>query len=156
MKTQRFYLDTSVFGGVFDKVFQADSIILFDELSQGKFSAIYSSLTIKELVNAPQKVKKFFHQLPKEYVEMVDVPSDATHLAQAYIKEGVVGLTNFDDCIHIATATICNANLLISWNFKHIVNVFRIRGYNFVNLKMGYQSIDIRSPKDVIGYETRN
>jgi len=153
MKIQRFYLDTSVFGGVFDKVFKTESNILFDELLQGKFIALYSTLTVKELKNAPQAVKNFFSQLPEECVEMVVVPPDANDLAKAYIKEGVVGETSFDDCLHIATATISNANLLISWNFKHIVNVFRIRGYNSVNIKMGYQPIDIRSPKDIIGYE---
>lgn len=65
----------------------------------------------------------------------------------------VVGQTSFDDCVHIALATIHKADILVSWNFKHIVNVYRIRGYNSVNLKLGYSTIEIRSPKDIIGYE---
>ena len=77
----------------------------------------------------------------------------AVELANRYIKENVVGKTSFDDCVHIALATIHRADILISWNFKHIVNFYRIRG-NSVNLKSGYQTLEIRSPKDIIGYET--
>ena len=58
-----------------------------------------------------------------------------------------------EDCIHIATATINNIDVLVSWNFKHIVNIQRIRGYNTVNMKNGYRAIDIRSPKEVVIYE---
>jgi len=54
------------------------------------------------------------------------------------------------DALHIATATYHNSDLLLSWNFKHIVNVTRIMGYNSVNLREGYKSLEIRSPKEVI------
>lgn len=78
---------------------------------------------------------------------------ESLDLARAYVAEKVVGQTSFDDCVHIALATIHKADILVSWNFKHIVNVYRIRGYNSVNLKLGYSAIEIRSPKDIIGYE---
>ena len=78
---------------------------------------------------------------------------ESLDLARAYVAEKVVGQTSFGDCIHIALATINKADILVSWNFKHIVNVYRIRGYNSVNLKLGYSTIEIRSPKDIIGYE---
>ena len=81
---------------------------------------------------------------------MVSVTEDAYNLAENYINEKVVGETSFDDCVHIATATIHKVDYLISWNFKHIVNVFRIKGYNAVNLKNGYIQLDIRSPKEII------
>jgi len=74
-------------------------------------------------------------------------------LADTYIAENVVGETSREDCFHIALATINKVDILVSWNFKHIVNVFRIRGYNAVNLKLGYTQIDIRSPKDIVNYE---
>jgi len=73
-----------------------------------------------------------------------------------YIKENVVGKTSREDCIHIALATINRADVLVSWNFKHIVNLSRIRGYNSVNLKTGYPTIEIRSPLDLIDYENNN
>ena len=83
----------------------------------------------------------------------VELSKEVTDLGHAYITEKVVGKTSREDCLHIALATIHKADILVSWNFKHIVNVRRIRGYNSVNLKMGYSTIDIRSPKEITGYE---
>lgn len=74
-------------------------------------------------------------------------------LGQTYIAEKVVGPTSLDDCLHIATATLNKVDILVSWNFKHIVNIHRIRGYNSVNLRLGYGTLEIRSPKDLVGYE---
>lgn len=67
-----------------------------------------------------------------------------------YIQEKVFEETSMDECRHIAYATINKVDYLVSWNFKHIVNVFRIRGYNAINIKNGYIPLDIRSPKDII------
>ena len=83
----------------------------------------------------------------------IELTEEAFQLADTYIEENVVGKTSREDCFHIALATIYKADVLVSWNFKHIVNVIRIRGYNAVNLKLGYQTIDIRSPKEFIIYE---
>lgn len=91
--------------------------------------------------------------MKKEDIEIVSVNDEAVNLARKYIGENVVGKTSFDDCIHIALATIHKVDILVSWNFKHIVNIYRIRGYNSVNLSCGYQTLEIRSPKDIIGYE---
>ena len=84
---------------------------------------------------------------------MIEVTPEALELAQSYIRENVVGQTSLDDCIHIAMATLNKVDHLVSWNFKHIVNVYRIRGYNSVNLRLGYATLDIRSPKEIVGNE---
>jgi hypothetical protein len=122
---QRFYFDTSVFGGVYDIEFDEQTIQLFEKVKLGEIICIYSDLTIGE----------------------------SLILARHYIAEKVVGETSFDDCVHIALATIHKADILVSWNFRHIVNVYRIRGYNSVNLRQGYTALEIRSPKDIISYE---
>ncbi|MEO6850381.1 MAG: PIN domain protein, partial [Mucilaginibacter sp.] len=83
----------------------------------------------------------------------VQITDESLTLARQYIAEKVVGETSFDDCVHIALATIHKADILVSWNFKHIVNVYKIRGYNSVNLRLGYTTLEIRSPKDIINYE---
>jgi predicted nucleic acid-binding protein len=153
MMKQRFYLDTSVFGGVFDWEFEEWTLQLFERIKLGKVMCLYSELIETELLDAPDRVKKFFIELPKENMEKVQVNDDILSLATKYIDEKVVGQTSLDDCIHIATATFYKADILVSWNFKHIVNVYRIRGYNSVNLRMNYQSLEIRSPKEIIDYE---
>jgi len=150
---QRFYLDTSVFGGVFDKEFDEFTLQLFERIKLGKVICIYSELIETELVKAPKKVKEYFLDLPKESLEKAEITNEILMLATKYVDEKVVGATSFDDCIHIATATIHRADILVSWNFKHIVNVYRIRGYNSINLRMNYPSLEIRSPKEIIDYE---
>jgi hypothetical protein len=126
---------------------------LFEKVRQGLIVCVYSDLSITELRNAPESVKKHFGELPKEHLEFVEVTEEAFLLAEKYLEEKVVGKTSADDCRHIATATINKVDFLVSWNFKHIVNVFRIRGYNSVNLKYGYIQLDIRSPKEIVNDE---
>jgi hypothetical protein len=92
----------------------------------------------------------------REVLEKVEVTEEGNNLAEKYLAEKVVGRTSFDDCLHIATATLNKVDYLISWNFKHIVNVFRIRGYNSINIREGYQQLDIRSPKDIIDHGDEN
>ncbi len=77
-------------------------------------------------------------------------------MAKEYIIEKVVGQTSIDDCLHIALATISRADFLLSWNFKHIVNIKRIQGYNAINIKNGYKQLEIRSPRDFMTYEDKN
>lgn len=150
---QRFYFDTSVFGGVFDKEFEEETLQLFERVKLGKIVCMYSDLTESELLKAPEKVLTYFKNLPIENIERVVVTAQIIELATKYIDEKVVGQTSFDDCLHIASATLNKADILVSWNFKHIVNVYRIRGYNSINLKMNYLSLEIRSPKEILIYE---
>jgi predicted nucleic acid-binding protein len=146
----RLYFDTSVFGGVFDEEFEEISTLLFTKVKSGEIICVYSNLCTTELNNAPEKVRDFFTDLPKENMEFVEVTEEAYTLAQKYLDEQVVGKTSSDDCAHIATATVNKVDFLVSWNFKHIVNVFRIRGYNSVNLRHGHIPLDIRSPKEIV------
>ncbi len=71
-------------------------------------------------------------------------------LADKYLSENVVGKTSRPDCLHIAIATLNNADLLASWNFKHIVNITKIRGYNGVNHMLGYKMLEIRTPREIL------
>jgi len=105
------------------------------------------------LLKAPEHIRLYFKNLPKENTERVIINKEIIELATKYIDEKVVGKTSFDDCLHIATATLNKADILVSWNFKHIVNVYRIRGYNSINLRMNYLSLEIRSPKEILEYE---
>jgi len=150
---QRLYFDTSVFGGVFDLEFEEASLLLFERVKLGRIICVYSDLTETELLNAPKRIKDYFNSLPNQFMERIVVNDDILSLASMYISEKVVGQTSFDDCIHIATATITKADVLVSWNFKHIVNLYRIRGYNSINIRSNYQSLEIRSPKEILEYE---
>ncbi|MEN9522530.1 MAG: hypothetical protein RL065_907 [Bacteroidota bacterium] len=149
----RLYFDTSVFGGIYDVEFQKETKQLFEMVRRGEIICVYSDLTEFELENAPDKIKEHFINLPNEHIEFVEITEEMNQLANEYINEKVVGETSIDDCRHIACASINKVDYLISWNFKHIVNVFRIRGYNSINMKNGFMQLDIRSPKDIITNE---
>ena len=149
----RLYLDTSVFGGFYDDEFSEHTIPIFERISRGEFILIYSTITQEELENAPTQVKTLVRNLKMEFTEYVELNAEAIELATWYIQENVVGKTSFADCLHIALATLSKADYLVSWNFKHIVNIQRIKGYNFVNLKKGYAQLEIRSPMEFENYE---
>jgi len=150
---QKIYIDTSVFGGYFDEEFSEHTIPLFDRIKNGEFILLYSAVTQDELENAPGKVKDFVKSLKAEYTEFLEATDEAVDLATEYITEKVVGQTSFADCLHIALATINRADFLVSWNFKHIVNIQRISGYNSINIKNGYKQLEIRSPREFEKYE---
>lgn len=153
MKKQRIYLDTSVFGGYFDEEFREFTKPLFDRINDGEFIIIFSTMLESELELAPKKVRKLVFKMENEDTEFVEETDSAIELATEYITENVVGKTSYSDCLHIALATINQVDLLVSWNFKHIVNIERIRGYNSINIKNGYKQLEIRSPRDLMDYE---
>ena len=150
---QKIYIDTSVFGGYFDEEFSNQTIPLFESIKNEEFILLYSSVTQGELENAPNYVKELVNTLKVNYTEYIDLSEDAIDLANEYISEKVVGLTSYADCLHIALATINRADYLVSWNFKHIVNIQRIIGYNAINIKNGYKQLEIRSPREFQKYE---
>jgi predicted nucleic acid-binding protein len=152
MRLQKIYIDTSVLGGYFDKEFDIATRRLFDEVKKGEYQVVLSNVTEGELLNAPERIRTLLNDLSIDY-EIIALTDDAVKLALEYIRENVVGQASYDDCLHIAIATISRLDLLVSWNFKHIVNIKRIRGYNGINIKNGYPSIEIRSPQDLIDYE---
>ena len=153
---KRVYIDTSVVGGQFDKEFSADTIPFFEAVSDGLFIIIVSDLLEIELSRAPQQVKDFLTTLPKEHIENIRLTQDASVFADQYIKAKVIGPTSRADCQHIAMATLAKADVLVSWNFKHIVNLDKIRGYNGINYQLSHNMIEIRTPKEIINYEDSN
>ena len=146
------YIDTSIVGGFFDKIFAAETKSLFERLKNKEVIFVLSNVLKKELLNAPQRVRDLLLQFEDHCFEHVELTPEAEFLANCYIAEKVVGPTSIDDCQHIAIATINNVDVLASWNFKHIVNLKRIKGYNSVNMKMGYSTLEIRNPKELIEY----
>lgn len=152
MIKQRIYIDTSVIGGFYDEEFQEDTRALFQRLENNEIVFVVSDLLELELLEAPEQVRELLSKFSADKFERVALTEDTIRLADAYITEKVVGKTSLEDCRHIALATIYRVDVLASWNFKHIVNLDRIKGYNSVNLRLGFPMIEIRSPKDLIKY----
>jgi len=154
MKT--IYVDTSVFCGKFDSEFELWTDLFFNKVFDSNMKLLYFDVAEEELINSPQKVKDFVDSIPGKNIQRVELDEEAILLAENYLKEKVVGKSSRADCYHIAIATIIKADILVSWNFKHIVNIQRIHGYNAVNLMNGYQIIEIRNPREIFNYEDNN
>lgn len=150
---RRIYTDTSVIGGCLDEEFNVYSIQLFDRFRAQLDILVLSDLTLAELQEAPPEVREILQRVPEEAREEVKSDARASELAREYLAAGVIGAAHLEDARHIATATIQRVDVLVSWNFKHIVNLDRIRGYNSVNLRLGYALLEIRSPQEVLRYE---
>lgn len=146
---QRIYIDTSVLGGLLDIEFSIDTKPFFDRVENGELKVVFSEITVEELKDAPSKVRNYLQQLTSKQKEFVEISQETVNLADSYIREKVVGKSSRADCLHIALATINKVDILVSWNFKHIVNINKIRGYNSVNLRLGYQALEIRTPKEI-------
>ena len=150
---RRIYTDTSVIGGCLDVEFEDGSLALFESFKSGSTILVISDLTLAELEAAPESVRDVLLSVPTEFIEFLEFSEEANSLAQTYLSEGVVPAKSRVDAQHIATATLGRVDVLVSWNFKHIVNLQRIHGYNSVNLRLGYPILEIRSPKEVLNYE---
>ncbi len=151
--TNLVYIDTSVVGGVFDKEFELWTNLFFKSVEDQVFRIATSALLEAELENAPEHVRNFLDGIADENRIEADYNEEAIELADIYQAEGIVGPTSLTDCRHIATATVNQINILASWNFKHIVNLNKIRLYNAVNLKNGYNVLEIRTPRELLEYE---
>ncbi|MDZ7608475.1 MAG: hypothetical protein U5K79_23460 [Cyclobacteriaceae bacterium] len=125
---QRVYIDTSVVGGMYDIEFDLFTKVFFDKVFRGEMTLIISDLLEEELIYAPAAITTFFKSLPTDRLEFVKLTKDSIELAEQYIAEKVVGETSRADCRHIAITTVSKADVLVSWNFKPIVNLKRIRG----------------------------
>jgi hypothetical protein len=148
MKQLRVYIENSVIGGYFDTVFEEATKKLFEKFKNGEYLAVISTHTYGELDNgAPENVKS---NLETIFYEKIEITKTMLDLTQKYMDEKIIAENYRSDALHIAIATVSGVDVLVSWNFKHIVNLNRIKLFNSVNLKEGYNLLEIRTPLEVI------
>lgn len=149
MKKLRVYIDTSVIAGCLDDEFSLESNQLMEAIKQEKFILLMSDIIVSELINASQSVKDILLSIPQRVIEVVKITAEVLQLRNAYINEGVVTSKSINDATDVAAATIARAAAIISWNFKHIVRLDKMKGYNQINLLNGYGILTIISPLEV-------
>ncbi len=150
---QIYYIDTSVLGGVFDEEFSSYSSMLIEEFILGNKIAAVSEVTLQELERAPKKVQNIYKEVSRKHIKIFRLDHASKTLANKYINEKAISPNFLLDAQHIAIATVNKVDVLVSWNFKHIVNLRRIKLYNSINLKNGYPLLEIRSPREVVENE---
>jgi len=150
MNRLRIYVDTSVIGGCLDKEFEVESNTLIGMARRGEVVLIVSYLLLDELDAAPEPVRAILETLPSESIELLERSQEAEALRDYYLEYGVLGAASQKDAHHVALAAVARADMIVSWNFAHIVHYDKIRGFNAVNLLRGYPPIAIYSPKEVV------
>lgn len=148
MKELRIYLDCSVFGGCFDEEFETASVNLIARIQKGQYKLLVSAVLLGELAEAPQHVREVFEEVPSERKEMVRTTREVVGLRNAYLAANILTDRWIDDATHVAVATVGGADAIVSWNFRHMVNLRKIVAFNEVNIARGYRVIHIISPTE--------
>ncbi|MGO9275630.1 MAG: PIN domain-containing protein [Terriglobia bacterium] len=149
MRRLRIYVDSSVIGGCLDREFAKESQQIIEWARQGDIILLLSETTFTELETAPADVQNILKGLPPESLEMVSLTTEVSLLSVAYVEAGVVGSRWLNDATHVAAATVARADAIVSWNFRHIVRLEKMKGYNRVNLLNGYGILTIITPREV-------
>ena len=149
MKKLRIYIDTSVIGGCFDSEFSKWSNSLMNDFAAGTFIPLLSDVIAAEIEDAPEEVRRKYDDLVRSEHEFSLVTEEVVELADAYQQREILTSKFYDDGLHIALASVAEADLLVSWNFRHIVRFEKIRLFNSVNLELGYKPLQIYSPREV-------
>ncbi len=149
--TERVYADTSVFGGAFEPKFRVDSLRFIGEVRRGRLRLVLSPIVRREAELGPARGRELLDEcIP--LAELVDVLPEAFHLQQEYLGHEIVTLKYSDDALHVAVATVSGCQVIVSWNFRHIVHYHKIPLYNAVNRLNGYGPIAIHTPAEVVCY----
>lgn len=148
MKKPRIYVDTSVIGGCFDPEFQTWSNGLIEDFRRGNFHLVLSDVTAAEIERAPEPVRELHAEL-LSIGEILAVTDEVLAVLAAYENHGVLGSRFRNDMLHIALATVAEIDVLVSWNFRHIVRLDKIQQFNGINLELGYKALAIYSPREV-------
>ncbi len=154
-KRPRIYIDTSVIGGCCDPEFKEWSQRLMRDFRLGLFMPVVSRLTEAEIGLAPDEVKEVFAKLSDIDIEILEISAEAMELSDIYLRRGILPKNYRNDALHIAIAIVAGVDILVSWNFRHVVHFDKIRMFNSVNLELGYKVIEIYSPREVVSYDVK-
>ncbi len=146
---QKLYIDTSIIGGCFDDIFEQHSKLLIEQIKANKYEAYISDITLDELEMAPQNVTEEYLRL-KPYLSILNLNNLAERLAHDYRIHGGFSHKLLSDMRQIALATVHELDVIVSWNFKHMVNPNRVFVYNSINERAGYKPIQICSPSKLL------
>ena len=150
MNKLKVYLDTSVISHLMQEDVpekMAETLKLWDMFKVGKYDVYLSTVTLQEIDNCPEpKRTELFKHLGEIDYTPIEITEDMSEVAQQLIDMGILTQKSYDDCQHIASAVIYGCDCIISWNFKHIVNIKTIRGVRAITNLKGYKPIEILNP----------
>jgi len=155
MRKLKIYLDTTIINFAVSErehelVEKEETKALLEKIKQGEIDGVISVLVIKEIDAADEARRSLLKSVIKDLpLEIMEIDEDVKDLADKYIENGIIPKKHEEDAVHIAAATIINADAIVSWNFEHMVKMKTRRGVKAINELNGYRYIDIVEPKEV-------
>lgn len=155
MGNLKIYLDTSVISHLdqTDVPYKMkDTLNLWEQIKSGKYDVYLSNITLNEIDDCGEPKRSFMLERIKEIdLTIVDAHTQVDELSYEFIKLGILKEKSIDDCMHIATALLAKCDIIVSWNFKHIVNDKTIEGVKTISKTKGFEEIKIYCPSILIG-----
>jgi predicted nucleic acid-binding protein len=151
---KKIYLDTSTISYLYQKDApekMKDTLTFWRDLELGKYHIYISDVTLDEIDRCSNFKKDILYAyLTDIYYHEIDTTEETRILADKIIQAGILTTKSYEDCLHIANASIADCDYIVSWNFKHLVSVRTIAGVRAINVLSGYNPIDICSPNMLI------
>jgi predicted nucleic acid-binding protein len=148
-RKERLYFDSSVIGGYYDPEFAEDSKRVIGYAQEERIVVLMSEVVVQEILKAPARVQEVMFSIPSNTLERIELTAEILSLRDAYLSAQIVSPRWGDDALHVAAATAARADAIVSWNFRHIMRLDKMRAYNQINLSNGYGILTIISPKEV-------
>jgi hypothetical protein len=151
---QKLYLDTSIISHLDaqdtpDKM--RETLLVWDYIKSGKYNVVISKITLDEIEKcAEPKRSKMLESISKIKHQFSYENDISTGLADEYIKYGVLTDKSKIDLRHVVLAVVLDCEIILSWNFKHLVKYKTIKKVREINKLLGYNEIDIVSPNMLI------
>lgn len=157
MSKLKVYLDTSVISHLLQEDVpekMADTRKLWEMFCAGKYDVYLSTVTLEELRGCSEpKQSLLFDYLGQIEYTLIQIKDNVAEIAQQIIDMGILTEKSYDDCQHIGAAIISECDCIISWNFKHIVNIRTIRGVRAITHLNGHKPIEILNPSVLLESE---
>lgn len=157
MRKLKVYLDTSVVSHLLQEDVpekMADTRQLWEMFKDGQYEVYLSTVTLREIEKCSEPKKtQLIDRLNEIQFKTLDITDDVVAMAEKIIDMGILTQKSFDDCQHIGAAIIYGCDCIVSWNFKHIVNIRTIRGVRAITNLEGYKMIEIWNPSVLLESE---
>lgn len=157
MRKSKIYLDTSVISHLYQQDApekMADTLLLWKDISDGLYDVYLSDTTLQEISACKsEKFEILLGYLAQIEYTIISETDEIDSVAQMIIDMGILRQKSFDDCVHIASAVVTSCDYIVSWNFKHMVNVKTINGVRAISNLHGYRTIDIVQPTMLLRQE---
>jgi predicted nucleic acid-binding protein len=132
----------------------ADTHRLWDKIKDSEFDVVISDVTEAEIDACGESKRDILNRYLREIdYTVVEVDERTIEIASRFIDLGILRRKSFDDCRHIAAAIVSGCDVIVSWNFRHIVNIKTMKGVKAITALEGYNDVLIFDPPALVGGE---